>query len=276
MKRSEKLLCKGEKKEILDDYMTVVKSIILTLIIGFFCSCSSTNSNTEQISATNFKTKDTAISFTGYWLSKDYFESIKKIKSPKNAQDNSEFIFIPSRTLKQTMMISNFHEGGPTLTILSNGNQYELWEIQEDTLKQQLNIIEIINETNIKIGDCYFVKINPLQSGNSARILEEILFKGIYTNASGGKIEFKNNGQVIGLENFKVFEPVIDYIDAGMQVDQLGLGQNKNEFEYFGFKFKKDTLELFKLICLTFDSINNRCVEVELGELRYKLWEAKN
>ncbi len=245
------------------------------MTFGLLCSCSSTDKNTEQTSAANFKTKDTTISFTGYWLCKDYFESINNFKSPKKAQDNSEFIFIPDRTIKQTMMIGNFHEGGPTLTILSNGDHYELWEIQEDSLTQQLDKIEIIDEPNIKIGDRVFVKINPLQSDNGSRILEEILFKGTYTNALGTAIEFKNNGQIIGLDNFKIFEPIIDYIDAGMQVDQIGFGQNKNELEYFGFKFNKDTLELFKLNCLTFDSTDNRCVEVELGQQTHKLWKKK-
>jgi hypothetical protein len=245
------------------------------LTIGVLHSCSSTDKNTEQTAVTNFKTKDTTISFTGYWLCKDYFESINNFKSPKKAQDNSEFIFVPDRTLKQTMMIANFHEGGPTLTILSNADQYELWEIQEDSLTQRLDNIEIIDKTNIKIGNRLFVKINPLKNDNGSKILEDILFKGIYTNASGKTIEFKNNGQVFGLENFKIYEPNIDYIDAGMQVDQIGLGQNNNDLEYFGFKFIQDTLELYKLNCLTFDSTDNRCVEVELGQQTHKLWKKK-
>lgn len=252
--------------------MTTVENIIITLTIGFFCSCSSTDKNTDR---NNFKTKDTTISFTGYWLCKDYVESIRTFKSPKKAQDNSAFIFIPDRTLKQTMMISNFHEGGPNLTILSKDDHYELWEIQDDSLIQQLSTIEMIDKTTLKIGDRLFVNINPVQGENGSRILDEILFKGIYTNASGATIEFKNTGQIVGMDNIKRYEPVIDYIDAGMQVDQIALGQNKNELEYFGFTFNQDTLTLYNLNCLTFDSTDNRCVEVELGEPAYKLWKTK-
>ena len=60
-----------------------------------------------------------------------------------------------------------------------------------------------------------------------------------------------------------------------MQVDQIGFGQNKNELEYFGFKFNKDTLALFKLNCLTFDSAFNSCVDVKLGQQTHKLWKKK-
>lgn len=252
---------------------TVKKTLLLFFTIGVFVTCSSTFKNTERTSDPNFKAKDVPISFTGYWLCKDYFESINSFKSPKKAQVNSAFIYVPDRTLKPTMMIANFHEGGPTLTILSHADQYELWEVEEGILTQRIDKIEIIDKTNIKIGNRLFVKISPLMSNYGARILEEILFKGIYTNASGATIEFKNDGQVVGLENFNSYEPQIDYSDAGMQVDQIGLGKNNTDFDYFGFKFHKDTLELFKLHCLTFDTADNRCVEVELGQQTHKLWK---
>lgn len=255
--------------------MTTVKKIIFILIVGALFSCSSADKNTEQIAISSYKTKDTTISFTGHWLCKDYFDGIRNFKSPKKSQDNSNYIYIPDRTLKQTMMISNFHEGGPTLTILSNANKYELWEITEDSLTQRIDMIDIIDDNNIKIGNRTFVKINPLENDKGTMILEEILFKGIYTNSDGATIEFKNNGQVSGIENSEVYEPIIDYFDMGMDVDQIGLGKNKNDLEYFGFKFNQDTLELFKLSCVTFDSTNNRCEEVEFGQLTHKLWKKK-
>lgn len=245
------------------------------MTIAVLISCTSTERKTEQKSATNFKSKDTLISFTGHWLSKDYLESINNFKSPKKAQDNSEYIYIPERTLKQTIMISNFHEGGTALTVLSNAEQFELWEVLEDSLAQLIDKIKIIDNNNIKIGTRFFVKINPIKSNNGSLILGEILFKGIYTNSTGTRIEFKNDGHVSGLDNFKVYDPTIDYFDAGMQVDQIGLGDNKKDLEYFGFKFNNDTLELYKLNCLTFDSTDNMCIEVDFGELIHKLWKKK-
>lgn len=245
------------------------------MTIGHLFSCSLTDKKTAETSLAHFKTKDTIISFTGYWLCKEYSESIHDFKSPKKAQDNSMFIFIPDRTLKQTMMITNFHEGGPVLTVLKNRDHYELWETQEDSLTQQIDKIELIDPMNLKIGNRFYVKINPIQNDNNAKILEEILFKGTYSNATGTTIEFKNTGQVIGLDNFTLYEPVIDYIDAGMQVDQIGLGNDKTEIEYYGFKFHKDTLKLYKLNCLTYDSTENRCVDVAFGLQTHQLWKKK-
>ncbi len=252
-----------------------MKIFFAALLIGLFFSCTNIVEKKEKNISANFKSKDTIISCSGYWLCKDYFERINNLKSPKKAQENSELIFLPERTWMPTMMISNFHEGGPTLTVLNNGNQYELWEIQEDSLIQRIEKITIMDSVNIKIGKRSFVKINPLKSDYGFRILEEILFKGSYSNASGTIVEFKKNGQVVGLDNFKVYEPVIDYIDAGRQVDLIRLGTSKKEIEYFGFIFNHDTLELYKLNCLAYDSIEKRCVEVELGQLTHKLWRRK-
>ena len=101
--------------------MKKIKDRVFAFAIGLLCSCSSIDKNIEQTSVNNFKTKDTTISFTGYWLCKDYIESINNFKSPKKAQYNSKFIYIPDSTIKQTMMIGNFHEGGPIVTIMSYG-----------------------------------------------------------------------------------------------------------------------------------------------------------
>ncbi len=254
--------------------MTTVRTIIFSAIIGLLFSCSSNDrqQNGTTVFSNDFKQLDTTVSFSGCWLSEDYYNSIREFSSPKRAQDGSQFMVIPDRTLQQTIMIYNFHEGGPFLEILKHANNYEIWEVQDDSLTQRLSSVEVISATKIKLDGKTFVKINPVKTQDTEQILEEILFKGQYTNSDGKTIEFKNNGQVVGLDNFKYYEPIIDYFDAGMQVDQVGFGVSQKDLGWYGFKFNKDTLELYKLNCLTFDSTDNRCVEVDYGQLTYKLW----
>ena len=254
--------------------MTTVRTLIFSAIIGLLFSCSS--NNRQQDGATtftdDFKKLDTTVSFSGCWLSEDYYNSIRQFNSPKKAQDGSQFIVIPDKTLQQTIMIYNFHEGGPFLKILKHGNDYEIWEVQDDSLTQRLSTIEVLSATKIKLGDKTFVKINPLKNQDTEQILEEILFKGQYTNSNGKTIEFKPNGQVIGLDNFHFYDPIIDYFDEGMQVDQIRLGNSQTELDYYGFKFQGNTLELFKLNCIEFDSTSKNCGVVEYGQLIHKLW----
>lgn len=258
--------------------MTTVQNILIILTTGLLFSCSSNDrqQNGMTSTSTDFKTLDTTISFAGSWLSENYYNSIRTFQSPRKAQDSSQFIVIPDRTLKQTMMIYNFHEGGAFLKILKNKDAYEVWEVQNDSLVRRLYAVESISPTKIKLENKTFEKISPLTNQDNHQILEEILFKGHFTNADGKNIEFKSNGQLTGLGNFHLYEPVIDYFDAGLQVDQVGLGNSKKDLAMYGFKFHRDTLALYKLNCLAFDSTENRCVDVGFGQLAYKLWRKKN
>lgn len=250
--------------------MTKTKRFIIFLAIAtIFFSCSTSTEKSED--ASDYKQLDTIINFAGSWLIEDYYNSILKHKSPKTAQDGAEFIIIPNKTLQQTIMLYGFHEGGPFLKILKNKNAYEVWEVQEDSLINKHYDIKILSDTKIQLGKKRFVKISSAVAENF-KILENILFQGIYISEKGNNVEFKPDGTVTGLENISYYEPIIDYVDAGMQIDQIGLGKSDTEIEWFGFKFKDDTLEIYELQCLTFDSTMNSCVEVDYGKLSHKLW----
>lgn len=256
------------------------KLVIILLTWQLLASCS-TAGKQERVATTSkgFRTLDTTIHFAGYWLSEAYFNSINKDKSPKKAQEGSEdcFIVIPDRTLKKTMMIWNFHEGSGDFTVLKNDDKYQLCEVVEDGINPQKDI-EVIAENKIKIGNKFFVKITPYAKADNASnplILEAILFSGKYQSNSGTIVEFKNNGQVTGLGNYQYYEPLIDYMDAGLQVDQVRLGESEKKNNLFGFKFKLDTLLIYQLNCIEYDSTNQQCGLVDYGQLKYKLVRAK-
>jgi hypothetical protein len=211
---------------------------------------------------------DVRIPFAGDWISKDYFDKVTSDKSPRKAQEGSEdcFIHIPPTPSQTTSMVYNFHEAGPQLVAIQKNGTYRMWEKVNDNLVQVIYTIDRIADDKIKIGDKTFLKINPIIDNNQPRILEEILFKGKYQLKTGQQVEFKKNGEVTGLDGYRYYAPVIDYFDAGLQVDQVGLGMAKDQLEYFGFKFKGNTLDLYKLKCKTYDEMNKRCLDVTFGE----------
>jgi hypothetical protein len=254
-----------------------MKGILFITIIGFLFSCSLTNKHKKDLSSStdNYKKLDTLVSFSGSWLSEDYFNEIVKNKSPRKAQDGALFIVIPQKTLSLTTIIYNFHEGGTLLEVVSNKNNYEIWEVQNDSLSQKVYDVKILSPLKISLGDKSFVKISSDTDTENFIVLDEILFKGNYTDTKNNKIEFKSNGQIVGMDSFNFYESVIDYYDEGMQVDQIRLGDSRDKLDYYGFKFKGDTLNLYKLNCLEFDSTSNNCGVVEYGQLIYKLWKQK-
>jgi hypothetical protein len=247
--------------------MTRILAFFLFIIL--FASCGTDTKPAQQSTApaVNPKTNSTPLPFAGSWISASYLRSITDQQSPRKAQEGSEecFIQLPSTTLLPTTMAINFHEGLSDLVPINNNGTYQLWEKQNDTLSRSLYTLESISPDSIKIGDKLFVKINLDITGNEPRILEEILFKGKYQSKQGDQVEFKNNGEVSGLGKYKYYEPVIDYFDAGLQIDQVALGETRENMKPFGFKFKQDRLELYELKCKTYDNADKRCVEVEFG-----------
>ena len=253
------------------------KVFILIVTITAFTSCRNEQKPVAERATTpaklNFKEIKAPIPFAGSYVSEKYLTSIRDKKSPRKAQESIEecFIRIPDNTLVPTSMIINFHETLTDLVPLNHNGTYELWEKQNDSLTKARYTIEIVAADKIKIGNNIFVKINPDIADNQPRILEEILFKGTYAMKNGEKVEFKNNGEVIGLGKYKYYAPLIDYFDAGLDIDQVGLGETRDKLTNFGFKFSKNGLDLYDLKCKTFDKKENRCVEVDFGNKVFDL-----
>ena len=253
------------------------KVFILTITLTALISCRSEQKPTTETSSTpkklDFKEIKAPIPFAGTYLNETYLTKIRDQKSPRKAQEGIEecFIRIPDNTLTPTSMIVNFHETLTDLIPLNHDGTYELWEQQNDSLTKARYTIALISEDKIKIGTTTFIRINTDNAGNQPRILEEILFKGTYELKKGEKVEFKKNGEVTGLGKYKYYAPLIDYFDAGLDIDQVGLGETRDKLTNFGFKFRKNGLDLFELKCKTFDDKEKRCVEVDYGRKAFDL-----
>ena len=252
--------------------MKLTPYILFAIILA---SCNqSTKPETEKAEAAiNFKTTTSPSPYAGNWISEPYLQSILKDQSPRKAQEGSEEVFIrlPETTQKTATMIYNFHEAVGDLVLLDHNGAFELWEKQNDTLHKAVYTITKIADDTIRIGEKRFVKINAERTGDQSRILESILFAGEYTDKKGGKVEFKTNGEVTGIAGYQFYQPLLDYFDAGLQVDQVGLGKTQDKMEYFGFKFQKDKLDLYKLKCKEADPVDNRCLDVAFGAKAYEL-----
>jgi hypothetical protein len=230
------------------------------------------------------KPTNVEIPFAGYWLNDDYFNCIKEFKSPRKANElkGCNFIIIPQKTNENVTMICDFHEETYLSKISKTKKGFEIAWTEQGGISQKLIGIQVISKTQIKIANSNFTKINPsidkgfLHSSIEEQylILEEILFKGKYLKADKEFVEFKKNGEVLGLGNFQYYSPIIFYFnDEGLQVDQLYLGKSEQDkkIQPYGFRFNKDTLEIYKLSCIAFDSTSKKCGEVEFGKLMYKL-----
>lgn len=265
----------------LNQTICMSKHFFLIITLAFLIACKGEQKpvaeETPAPKKLDYKEIKAPIPFTGSYLNEAYLAGIREHKSPRKAQEGIDecFIRIPANTLTPTTMVFNFHEAMTGMIPLNNNGTYELWETQNDTLSKMRYTITIVGEDKIKIGDKNFVKINPEFSGSQPLILESILFEGAYVMKKDVKVEFKNNGEVTGLGKYKYYVPVMDYFDAGLQIDQVGLGETRDKLDYYGFKFRKNGLDLFEIKCKTYDDKEKRCVDVDFGKKAFDLTLAK-
>jgi hypothetical protein len=232
---------------------------IFLLILSGFLRCRNLNNNR------NTANYDSIVPFSGLWVNEKYINTINETKSPLLSQEsvNESFIYIPEKLDQRTTMIYNFHVGGADLTIHKKDNEYYFYTLDLET---EIEKVALKNGKLIK-NKIAFIKIDE---STSKGILESVLFKGQY-QLDSTLIEFQDNGQITGWKEFNEYIPVIDYSGPGLNVDQIIFKTIDKRIIIKGFKFIKDSLFLYDLNCVEYDSINNECGTVSLGWIKYKM-----
>ncbi len=246
---------------------------LTTLFILFLYSCSF-NNNTQTGKKINvnesFKTFDTVVPFSGYWVSENYYKCLVETRSTRKAQEFAQSIFIPHRTLQITSMIYGFHEGSENICVIKNGNDYKFWSVPA---RENFYDIQIISENRIKIGDYYFIKLsNKVKNEKDyyfeEKLIGEFLLKGTYTANDIDVINFMPDGKITGVDLFSSYSILLDYFAPfDYRVDVIKLNNTQ-----YGYKFGKDTLFIYDLKCSIEPNEEEIC-DLSFGELQYKLWK---
>jgi hypothetical protein len=201
-------------------------------------------------------------SFLGYYINSKYLESLKRTWSTKQSQEVSRLSMVEITRKGQNSFLRavlNFHEGGDNDTILmASSNQgivvssYDNSKVYDLIIKPNGTIV--LNEGK----DTYeLVKFEPSKAGNEAQasIVNQTLFEGNYM--LGNKpVRFTRDGKIIGIDSLSSYIVNTDYIDAGMAFDKVYFKNKTKKYlgygDEYGFEFRNDTLEVFRLDCLAY------------------------
>jgi len=246
--------------------MTTLRKTIIVGIFGLLCSCSFNKKPHENDNSKSYEKLDTIVPFSGFWLNENYIETVLRTRSPRQSQnENANSIIIPKRTLEVTSIFGALHDGAADMIVVKKPDKYQFYYKYDDTIWDVAYDIKLISKEKIKIGrDTY-------KKATENFFLEDLLFKGHYSSDKGANIEFTGNGKVKGLDNYKSYGVVSDYIDEGSDVDQVFLWNDDKHRDEFGFKFVGDSLFIYKIKCLEYDSVAKMCAKVDFGQLTYKL-----
>jgi hypothetical protein len=209
---------------------------------------------------------------SGFWISENYIEKLKRTSSPRLSQDSTSYLKITDVLYGRVNIVYNFHEALGPMEITNTTGNLQLWMLSAEHEGEGIyfDSIQRVNQRKIKIGNISYTKLDLAPVHNSDLILEELLFRGTYKMDSS-EVIFTNEGKVTGLKNYTVFRPVMDYYDAGMQIDLIDFFTGDTASVRLAFKFTGNKLEIFNVKCLDFDKKENKCVNIDYGKLLFTL-----
>lgn len=257
------MLCFFDKKIIFrrEKHFLAMRILLYSFFVTVVVSCTgSVEQSSEQTQRSTVEAYEPT--YQGVWVNKKYVEALEQTHSPKVAQNSCyiSYISIPREQSAEILIVHNFHEG-ITYRPVSLGKMYVLNTSEtSDTLK-----FEDGDKIAFWKGE-KFVKLQ--QHHGEGRIVEELLIAGKYTLEGNNKeVVFTYEGKIQGLESYRYYKINVDYMDAGMQLDQIELSKDGKKWDRLGFSVEgnRARLHLFELKCEEFDPTTNTCQEVSRG-----------
>ena len=228
------------------------------------CTDLSTKKNETKIYSIN--------DLTGDWVNIKYLKSVQTSRSAKLSQESCEYNFVRFHN-DTVLIILHFHEGidlkldslDKNIFNARYNNDSIVFHIYNDTL---LMNFEKTKDTFIS----YQMTVPRVLYSN--RLLNREIFSGIYNviDSANKTITFSENGDVSGFDKFKMYTVLDDYNDSGCNFDVIFLNNNpRDRSNEYTWTYSKDTLCIYDLDCVSFDSVSNYCYDNKIGKLIYKL-----
>ncbi|MCD4747493.1 MAG: YARHG domain-containing protein [Bacteroidales bacterium] len=209
----------------------------------------------------------------GQWLSKKYYDTLKKTMSARTAQLASSLSYVEFTKDKRSSIIINFHEGiDPDYYIRGVSIGFENF----DSIDLKARIFDSNTIIFTSWGNIDTLKrFNVVDSNHTNLAINKVIFEGKYKDLiNGGIIEFNQNGMLSGLNSFQNYKAFSDYFDVAANVDRLMLINLSEKLE-LTWTFKNDTLTLYDIKCAKYDSVYNTCYIIAKGNMLYKLLRIK-
>lgn len=283
----------------------IKKRLLLILCIVSLVACRSKNQEKDSLNKqtiTKANADDAKVLITkikpllaGLWVNKEYIDEIKRTKSPQKSYEKvgniTDMLIDTSKIKSDTLSLycnEGFHEVGIVKlkfdpAIFENGikRHHRINNFDDEYCRLKLNRTRDIltlywNEQqgkSIKPIQFYKVSIPPGQEGDPHyTIINRILISGNYLATDSlknrFKVSFTDDGKVKGLNDFKTYQVLTDYMTPPNNLDEIGFEIDK-QLNWYGFKISADTLNIYG-IKEAADSVN----EV-LTNLKYKLVRQK-
>ena len=205
----------------------------------------------------------------GQWLNVKYINSLKKSGSAKEAQESIYLAFINFKKDSTASIIYNFHEG------VDRKYNFQDNQIRFGTKSNEQFVADFIDLTTMivrrsKQSVDTLLRFESIDSERNNLAINTLVFKGKYRLDDKTTVEFYKNGRISGWAEHNSYKARDDYYDVGLDVDLVYL-KNQNDSKKMTWELKNDTLNLYDVICISYDDSGKHCMTIGKGDLVYQL-----
>jgi hypothetical protein len=203
--------------------------------------------------------------FVGYWVNKRWWEDLKENKSPRLAQGSATGIAGAIILENEGRIIGNlsynWHEG-EQLTLRTKEGQLQLYD-PNNAANQPLTFVPQPDGT-VMMDSTPMMRLGKDFEG--VKLPAHEVLGGQYER-NGQTVVFNPNGSVVGLDQFRYYEMVFDYVVDQCGSDMMSLSIDGSDPVFFAFKREGDRLLISELL----DGGDDGQYIYKVGKVRYDL-----
>ncbi len=267
--------------------MRTLKALLISILVFmlFLAGCSKITQNVSKANVPQNRPVEQMIEgnkillldkLKGIWIEEGYIENIKRFKSVKKSGDSTILTIEKDQSYQSyRFYFADFGQGGPAgyvdlsrfqkidtnkfsiyfsnKTVIGAGMSIDpniLYTIKfENISSEKINRIILHGPAIHKNREIAFIKISEGDDMDSSieNYIENILFKGEYTDSAGGKYTFNNDGTAIWPDKTFKYNIIIFGSDPIALFDTLVIKSSDNTKDvYYYYEIKDNIYNFYK------------------------------
>lgn len=221
---------------------------LISLFVGvfFLTSCKEpTQGGGAPTGSEQATSQAMASSLVGYWVNEAWWEELQATKSPRKAFAKLDgiagAIMLQDSARITANLAINWHEGAQ-YAVREREGKHELYDPTNAAVQPMP--LTFRSEGAITLDKSKMVRLATDLLG--VKIVGHTVFGGQW-DYKGKTVVFNPDGTVVGLDNYRYYELLLDYVVDEVGADQFSLSENGGQPVYFAFKMEGGKLVVSEL-----------------------------
>ncbi|MCB0520810.1 MAG: hypothetical protein H6577_21490 [Lewinellaceae bacterium] len=220
----------------------LVKLAGLTFLVTLFLfSC---NNEQHPKTAESPAEKKGGMGLVGYWANANWWQALKETKSPMKAAAFAEISFAHIYQDSSQLVadvVYNWHEG-MQYWLQPNDSKFDLINPYD---KVKTHEIVLQPDGSARLDTFTFIQIDMGKNEDPSKAAAARVLGGTYVvNGTSAQVVFNEEGTITGLDDYKTYNILTDYVTDEIGSDQLMLDRGNDQPDFYAFKIEGNQLTI--------------------------------